>query len=210
MKTKGKSLTQVQWWRIEPATYLMASLPSFRFSDLTPQTPDWHCFFSEYRLSVFVFSVLITFWCCSHSMWSRVCVTIWCLSVRPSVRLLIPAWVTLPNATAANFAVVGPADGRCRSIASSTQQHSVQQQMHAVSCWDMRYKDRHRRVCCWLRVLNYVGFCRFVSERHVGCIAGTGHSRSRSVVALVRSTSSPCTFCVAWWVASRSQPSLST
>jgi len=55
------------------------------------------------------------------------------------------------------FAAVGPAVGRYRSTAAVAQQHGVQQQMRAMSCWDPRYEDQHRLTWFIINLFNVPG-----------------------------------------------------
>ena len=70
------------------------------------------------------------------------------------------------------FAAVGPAVGRYRSTAAVAQQHGVQQQMRAMSCWDPRYEDQHRLT--WF-IINFLT-CLVVRGLLPACLISPGVS----------------------------------
>ena len=89
-------------------------------------------------------------WHCPHSMPSRVYVAVGRLSVCLSVYLSVPSisssssvqWVCCWALCRQEISI----DSRCRHSAATAWQHSAEQQMQAVSWWQLRHKNEHRLV----------------------------------------------------------------
>ena len=128
--------------RVSSAKITVQSLESRRFRTAFHTKKTTNCVWKikwelhENALECGCITSLWRYWHCPRGMRSRVYVTIGC----PSVCLVHRSTAA---AACGGFAAERPADRTYRSTAAaaSAQQHSAQQQMPAVSCWQPSWRD---------------------------------------------------------------------